>query len=66
MPQEKHPWESNDELQRGRVSKEDVEKLIAQSKKNEEKKVVKSNPYYMKNGIPHKMVNGKYVPLKRV
>jgi len=66
MPQEKHPWESNDELQRGRVSREEVEKLIQKSKKNEEKPHVKTTSYYMKNGIPHKMVNGKYVPLKKL
>jgi len=66
MPIEKHPFEENRELKRGTVNREEVEKLIAASKKNEEKRIVKKTPYYMKDGIPHKMVNGKYVPLKKL
>jgi hypothetical protein len=69
MSVEKHPWESNEELQRGRVTREEIESLIQASKKNEEKRV-KRNPakvsYHMIDGIPHKMVNGKYVPLKKL
>lgn len=61
----KHPWEYKQPAKVTKISKEEFEELIKKSKKKEEQPI-EPKTYRMHNGIPHKVVDGKWVPLTRM
>lgn len=62
---DKHPWEYKQPAKVSRTSKEEFEELLKRAKKKEEKPI-QAKTYRLINGIPHKIVDGKWVPLTRM
>lgn len=80
MSSTKHPWELNQQAHYSKATKEEFEALLAKMKKREDDKKSdvftkteskradkpKASPYREIKGIPHKLVNGHWVPLKKL
>jgi len=61
----KHPWELKQPARVTKITKEEFEKLVDSAKKKEEKPIERKT-YRMINEIPHKLLNGKWIPLTKL
>lgn len=61
----KHPWEANQPAKKSRSTKEEFEELVKRATKKLDKPK-QPKTYRMIDGVPHKIVNGIWVPLTKM
>jgi len=61
----KHPWELKQPARVTKITKEEFEELVKNAKKSEEKPIAPKT-YRMIGGIPHKLSDGKWIPLTKM
>ena len=64
----KHPWEANQPARKSKTTKEEFDESVKKATKKLDKPRQPQQPktYRIIEGIPHKVVNGKWVPLTKM
>lgn len=70
MKEFKHPWDIKHSISKSKTTKEEFDELVKKATKKMDKprqtQPKQSTPYQIIGGIPHKVVNGKWVPLTKM